>query len=1207
MTLRCLTIEISGEQSMRERINRLARGIVDAELPKLSLSQNSVEETLVSDTVYRRELLITSENHLYIKGLAYSSHTRVKILNAAFGGLRNHVVYEVDTSWCEHGDTIKGSINLVTNSGEIEVPFLFHVEMPESLRVVSSLKTVEDFAALAQKDMDLALRLMEYRDFLDAPFMQDLHVRTVYEGLKGHGKRQNALEEFFLALGVKDAIELTLSTAEKRYERLSDVITDKVILRKNTWGFLWVEVHADGAFIELPKKVITQADFEDERYDLRFKIHPERMHSGKNYGAIRLLTVHGETVIRIEAMGNADLDFAEREHAVSKAGICRYLKLREDYESKTYVEVQVLNRLQRELDAIRGANGNSLILSLLQAETYLDAGRTDQAALCLEDCRSEIVFERERFGTLYCFYQYLMYRTKPDPEKKEAVLRLFRRKLDDKKGRFYLQMLLMKLDPPGEEDGPAVYESFRQQYKNGCHSPFLYIEACRLLDAHPEFLHSMDAFEIHALYYGAKHGMIGERLAEETAALAVSAKFFHRLYEKLLVTLYEKYPTKNMLTAICCLFIKGSVKDEAAFSWYEKGIEEEISLTRLYEHFLYSLPKIYEKKMPKQVLLYFSYEHTHLDRMSRSRLYENVLTYVERGTKLYKAYERTMEQFAMEQLFAGRIDRHLAVIYRHMIYRDIIDPQVAEVLPAILRANRIVCEDRAMKYVVVCSEVLCGEDAYPLQDGVAYVPLYFESSVILFQDGYGNRYADVSYTKESVMQEPELEKKCLEMAPNHVMLKMRACQAVMEQSELNAEDVYLLEQVLDELPVKPLYQQKLLERILSYYKSQLLHEDEAMEDDAGAYLLCVEKEKLSRAERIDICETLISQNYFTESYEMIRQFGEDKIRIKRLLKLCTKMILKNLFDEDELLLHLSYRVFAAGHGDSVILDYLCEHYNGTSEEMYRILVQAVREHVETYDLEERLLAQMMFSGHNRHLDTVFDFYASRKKTSDLIVRAYFTLKCVGYFLGDQVPGDKVFAYLEGAVNSASEMRKVPEIYILALTKFYAGLPELNEEQKKLCRRAMAILTEQKMMFAYFKKLADYADLPGEIMDKEIVEYHGSPTGRPILMVRILPDEEEFHEEELTMVYKGIYIRQKLLFEGEIMEYEVYEDENGVRVKKASGELFCEETPTGDRQSRFACLNAMSLHLGTRDDRKLKETMIKYVTDNLAVETMFPLA
>ena len=121
---------------MRERINRLARGIVDAELPKLFLSPVKVEETLGSDTIYKRELYLSSENNLSIKGLAYSTHSRVRIASRSFGGLRNHIVYEVDTSWCENGDVIRGTINLVTNGGELEVPFLFCVETTASIRVL---------------------------------------------------------------------------------------------------------------------------------------------------------------------------------------------------------------------------------------------------------------------------------------------------------------------------------------------------------------------------------------------------------------------------------------------------------------------------------------------------------------------------------------------------------------------------------------------------------------------------------------------------------------------------------------------------------------------------------------------------------------------------------------------------------------------------------------------------------------------------------------------------------------------------------------------------------------------------------------------------------------------------------------------------------------------------------------------------------------
>ena len=1192
---------------MRERINRLARGIVDAELPKLFLSPVKVEETLGSDTIYKRELYLSSENNLSIKGLAYSTHSRVRIASRSFGGLRNHIVYEVDTSWCENGDVIRGTINLVTNGGELEVPFLFCVETTASIRVLSTLHTVEDFVDLAQKDMDLALRLMEYKDFTDAPFLQDLRVRAVFDGIRGHGNRQNALEEFFLGLGVKEPVGLTLSASSKTYDNPKKQVSDRIVLQKNGWGYVYLEVKADGEFIELSQKTVTQADFTDDRFDLAFKIHPERLHRGKNLGAIRFLTVHGETVVRITATAGNEPGAAARDREITRSSIARYLTLREEYESGKNDPAKVLTKLQRELDAIRGACGSSLLHSLFQAETYLDAGRPDQAALCLDSCRDQIAAEEERTGTLYCFYQYLQYRVNPDETRRDAVLRLLRKKLDKRKGRFYLQLLLLKMEPELFEEGPTLFDSFKTQYRNGCHSPFLYIEACRLLEKDPALLVNMEPFEIHALYYGVTHGMIGEALALRAASLASGAKFFHRLYYRLLAALYEKYPEKEILTAVCCLLIKGNMRTDACFPWYEKGIKEEISLTRIYEYYLYSLPASYDQMLPKQVLLYFSYEHSHMDRRSRSVLYANVLTYLKPGDRLYKAYEREMEKFAMEQLFEGRIDRFLAVIYRHMIYRDIIDAQVARVLPGILRSNRICCQDTSMKYVVVGSVLLEGEDAYPLNDGTAYVPLYFDDCVLMFQDVYGNRYMDIPYTKEPVLEERELEERCFEMLPDHPMLKMRACLGIMEKEEIDGDGIRVLQDALDSLPVKELYQQKMLTRIIAYYNDQARNGEEAMNEEGGAYLLRLDKKRLSRTERVGICETLISQDLYKEAYGMIREFGEEGLRIKRLLKLCTKLISQNLAEADDLLLHMARRIFLSGKGDGVILDYLCRYFNGANSDMYRILVQAVREHTETYDMEERLLAQLLFTGSDKHLDTVFDLYAGRKKTSDAIVKAYFTIRCVDYFLKGQTPGDRVFAYLEGAINGSPEIRKLPEIYLMAMTKYYAGLPSLEKEQQQVCRRCMAVLLDQGMVFAYFKDLAPYVDLPGELLDKEIVEYRGTPEGRPVLMVRVLPDEEEFHEEELKPVYKGIYVRQKLLFEGEVMEYTISEYENGEPVEKANGRISCREAAAGDRGNRFSTLNTMGLCLAMKDDQRLKEAMLRYVTESQAAKELFPLA
>ena len=104
---------------MRERINRLAKGIIDPEMPRMTINPQQLDEQVPVGTSVRGEISITSTNGLNIKGLAYSSHFRVKVLNSAFGGLRNRVVYEIDTKYLESGDEMGGRFFLVSNGGGV--------------------------------------------------------------------------------------------------------------------------------------------------------------------------------------------------------------------------------------------------------------------------------------------------------------------------------------------------------------------------------------------------------------------------------------------------------------------------------------------------------------------------------------------------------------------------------------------------------------------------------------------------------------------------------------------------------------------------------------------------------------------------------------------------------------------------------------------------------------------------------------------------------------------------------------------------------------------------------------------------------------------------------------------------------------------------------------------------------------------------------
>ena len=1187
---------------MRERINRLAKGIIDTEVPVLVTGTARIEEPVRAGERTRKELNVMSGNGLHIKGLAYSSNARVVVTGSAFGGLRNHIGYEVNSAYLEYGDVIEGSFYLVTNGGEEEIPYSFRVEAEDSGRILGKLLTAEDFAAMAKQDYELALRLFEYQDFAETvPFMQDLSIRALYDGIKGHGSRPAQLEEFFVALGVKTPVRILVAEKPKQYGAVDEITKDIIEIFKEGWGYLPITVKASGDFIQLSKNTVTAADFEGDVCKFAYQIAPSRLHGGRNFGAITFFTPAGEDTVSIQVtMGRGAAD-SRRKRWNERYG--RYLQLRLDYESQVYEPAFLLNQMKEELEQLKMVGESDETLKLLTAEHYVLSGQVERAVLILDEVRGGILERRQEQPDLYCMLQYISIKSQAGGTDEASFVRLLHKYLDEGAGGYLQFYFLTRLDDSMEENPGELFQDMKQLFLRGCHSPFLYLQALKLLKERPELFAGLGNFELQVLHFAARRKQAGETLAVKAAKLAGTSKHYNRLCCRILAMLYEEYPKTEILEAICGMMIRGDRKREADFIWYERAMKAELSLTRLYEYYLYSLPKDYDHLLPREILLYFSYDRE-LDRHSKSVLYKNILTYMKAEDPLYKDYERKIGAYATVQLFEGRINSRMAVIYDRMIYKDMIDLPVARVLPGILKSYRITCRDRDMKYVVICYEELMEEGIYPLIDGTAYAPLFSSHSRILFQDAYGTRYADVHYVKTSVMEKPELEAQCFRVYPDHPMLLLKACREAAEKEQPEEQDVLLMERALTELKLHPLYKKKLTASVIGYYQKRLAEDGELGETD-GTYLLSVDKKTLTKAQRAGICETLISLNYIREAYEIVREYGFEEISMKRLLKLCTRMILEKLFDQDELLLKLAYHVFSEGMGDSVILDYLCEFYNGTCDQMYQVLMQGVKEHVETYDLEERLLAQMLFADNTGKMDKVFSMYME-KKTSESIVKAYFTKKSADYFLRGEPADNQVFAYLEGMINGSVEREKLSTIYLLALTKYYAGLTVLDEAQKELCQAMVDILLEEGMVFPYFKDLAAHVRIPEHVMDKAMIQYRGQKDSKVELEIQILPDEEEFHRDEIRRVYQGIFVRQKILFEGEKLNYRIYQWKDGERQLEEEGTVSCDIPSIQSGSSRFGCHNEMAVCLSPKEEEGLKRSMQEYLMKTASVEALFDL-
>ena len=64
---------------MKEKISRLARGIIDASVPEIRISREKIEDVIPCDGIYRGDFRIVSGNQLAFRGLIYSTNPKVRL------------------------------------------------------------------------------------------------------------------------------------------------------------------------------------------------------------------------------------------------------------------------------------------------------------------------------------------------------------------------------------------------------------------------------------------------------------------------------------------------------------------------------------------------------------------------------------------------------------------------------------------------------------------------------------------------------------------------------------------------------------------------------------------------------------------------------------------------------------------------------------------------------------------------------------------------------------------------------------------------------------------------------------------------------------------------------------------------------------------------------------------------------------------------
>lgn len=1191
---------------MKDKITRLSRERFEYELPELMCSQEKIVIGVETGKIHKGVLKLKNKEGRNMKGLVYSSSYLFSLKNDSFEGREVEIPYEFRATDIRTKDVIHGAISIVSSCGEKEIPFQVTVLEKYVEASFGEVKDLFHFANLARLNWTKAVSFFKSSDFESIFLRKDLEKKMLYRGLCKSKNAEQALEEFLVSIQKKNVPKLSVSKDFYSYQIRKEDVSGEVVLRKDTWGYLDIDVRTNHEFLEIDQKKLNQDSFIGDEVKLQFQVKNDNLRPGKNFAKIVISNMYQTIEVHIEMeklVKHVERDYDEvKRKQYEIILINNYINFRSnridttDYIEETrnaIIKLKAIEVVKKNL----GDLGYSRRLDLYQFHLNIVEGAEEKAKSMYESLQKEEHLLKKNTVVDYCGFLYLkaLYTRKKEDlhTALQEIRECYKQYPDCWKLLWFLIFLDEKLDQKPEEKLKAI----RQQFNRGCISPVLYYEVCSVYEQDPTLLKELDDCTIQSFNMGVKQDMFSLPAATQYAYLAEKEKGYNRIILSNLVTLYEKFQDKQILTAICSILIKSDISDSTCFEWYEKGVKEQLHLTQLHEYYIYSIDESYMGSLPREIYMYFLY-NANLPEEKKAFLYANVMRHSDEIYDIIEEYREQIRSFTMEQLVKHHISRHLAELYNAFIKENQITDAIAEHFPFVLFKRMITCKHKDIVGAAVAHKECVEEMYYPFdRNGNAFVDIYTEHAKVLLVDRQGRRY-DVSIPKE----EKKFTKRnlyaegCYQMNKTNFMLSLYIYEEIERYQKSNIDIAQLQDNVNQEL-LQPEYRKKWIMNLIRHYYDN--YEGESLEK----LLMEVDLRTMSKAERNLIIEYCIIRGLYDLAFEQIMEYGFEGVTVKRLRALCSKTIKKYSMERKmEMLAKMGFYVFKAGKYDEIILQYLVKHYLGTTKDMFLVWREAGEYDMDTEELEERLLGQILFAESyvKDAMAVFFSFYEKGKNRT--LIKAFVSYYSYKYFVRDRVIDDRFFEVIK------KELQIEPNrAALLALLKYYSTFDKWTEEQRAFIETEVNKLMEEGIVFPFFQKFIPELSLPGDIGNKYYVEYKTNPKHK-VLLHYFLEDEEmgeDFIVEQLPDLYEGIFVRDFTLFHNETLQYYVEEVPlEGEPIITESITVRGDEIQRNEEEDKYGQINMMLVAREMKDEKTLLSLIRNYAKTEYAMRKVF---
>ena len=1043
---------------MIRQIEEMAKGNIEMERPSVELSAESLVFDVPFGGSYEGDFVIsTSGGSVLEADILCFNHNVTELKNTvSSGNVKISFVYRAKS--LKVGDTDTGSFFIVTNGGEYQINFSARVVGEKIMASTGEITSLADFTRLYEISPKEAEAVYKNNTF--TKLLTNTKNRLYYRKIR-------SVEEFLIASNYKKRVLFTVDRNVIRFsELLGDEYTESILIRKKGFGKIGIKASTDAAFVQLDKELIREDDFIGGEYRLSFAIDRERLYKGENTGRIVLENNFQKEVITVNVSVVSEITLTREDPAGDKAFNLRLSVMYEEYLAGIMMPGAWAIKTK---ELIKSYNTGSIRHELYKAYALLVNKQMQDFRTVVDSLKTRTESFDMRDTMLFGCILYLV---ETDESKRETMFAqisdIYAKNSDDS----FIRYCMLLPDAPGIDEKIRL-SMILKWIKAGENSPFFLAVACRILNQFPFYLTDLKPEMLKILSWGVRKKVIGKDLCAQLVSVYGVSAGYSKIVDRIITGCYQLFPSKDTLGAVCQYRIKGDLRREADHVLYRSAIEQDIKLGGLYEYYVASLSKTEREEIPRQVAIYFRYNNS-LTARQKAALYVNILATKDKDHETYDNYKDQIHDFVLREMKEGLIDDNLSVLYNATLEDFEMDKEFFDALSRTLYMNRLVCSNPSAKYVFVISDSLSEIFTYPIEGGIAFIPVYPGEYVTVLGDRDGKVFVDNDACELERLFNPA---RYVRSALNSGSLKLPyALHHMLGKSSfqgLNDQENEILKLLLESPHINPEYKEKLTPAVIK--NSATGYSDDEL-------LSMMDMKKLDESVRSRYASNLVYNRFYDRAYEYVEYFGPQALKLEELEEIILYKV-NGVREYDEKLSRLMIYAVSNGSKRYAIFKYLCVYMEGTVDQLYAVWREADKNGIDVTIMTEKILYMMIFTGEMKHFaGKLFSRYLKGKHNA-IIEKAYTFYFAYRYFVKRMSVDPDVFMELERFYMDGEDL---PEYAKLALIRYFSETGVSGNTEKRILDDLLYYFTDRKLYFDFYKDLPDEFLVRYHLYDRYIV-------------------------------------------------------------------------------------------------------------------------